>query len=104
MAVSKSGQGWSAEAARLRPDGPEIEMYSPRSMSSVTLSSAQVSVDGSSPANFFVTPSSRISGRLASAAGSSTALFPRFHQGMGPSRAVFDANRPAIVGTFVRCG
>src|SRR3954471_20129481 len=84
-----------------QPDGPETETYSPRSMSIVTPSSARVS-PSSAPApalNTLLTPSKRMSGRVAgSTAGSSTrSVFSRFHQAIVPPRG-FDVHSGANVG------
>src|SRR5205814_6455903 len=79
-----------------QPDGPETEMYSPRSMSRVTSSSARVS-SSASPLNTLLTPSSRISGRFGSA--SSRGRTSRFHQANRPS-AGLDVNGRRIVGSM----
>src|SRR3954451_1510565 len=77
-----------------QPDGPEITTYSPRSISSVTLSRARVS-SSASPLKVFVMPSKRMSGRFGSAAVSAGLLC--FHQAIrSPSGMPLRAGRQAV--------
>src|SRR5436190_17933512 len=65
-------------------------MYSPRSMSTVTLSSATVSASSpaASPLNVLVIPSSRMRGMLGSTGAASPAVALRFHQAIVPPKGL----------------